>query len=55
MGKLEKKKQRLQERIKMLQDEMTMELTKKTSTTKEISLPTYQRKIAELKLELQKL
>ena len=52
MGKLEKKKQRLQERLKFLQDEMTMELTKKTSSTKEISLPTYQRKIAELQLEL---
>ncbi len=55
MGKLEKKKQRLQERLKFLQDEMTLELTKKTSSTKEINLPDYQRKIADLQSQLQKM
>jgi len=38
-----------------LQDEMTLALTKKTSTTKEINVPSYQRKIQELKIELQKM
>lgn len=55
MSKLEKKKEKLKERIKTLQDEMTSSLTKKTSTTKEINIPTYQRKIADLQLELQKM
>lgn len=52
MGKLEKKKQKLQERIKFLQDELTMSLTKKTSSTAEISVGGHQRKIHELTLEL---
>ena len=55
MGKVEKKKLKLQERIKTLQDEMTLALTKKTSTTKEINVPSYQRKILELQIELQKM
>jgi hypothetical protein len=55
MGKIEKKKEKLKERIKTLQDEMTSALTKKTSTTKEINVPSYQRKIAELQMELQKM
>lgn len=55
MGKVEKKKERLKERIKTLQDEMTLALTKKTSTTKEISIPAYQRQIAELQSQLQKM
>lgn len=55
MSKIEKKKQKLRERIKTLQDEMTLALTKKTSTTKEISVPTYQRQIAELQAQLQKM
>jgi hypothetical protein len=52
MSKLEKKKSKLQERIKYLEDELTLSLTKKTSNTKEISVSSYQRKIQELKLEL---
>ncbi len=55
MGKIEKKKEKLAEKIKILQDEMTLALTKKTSTTKEISIPTYQRKIADLQTELKKM
>ena len=52
MGKLEKKKLKLQERIDFLQNEMVSALTKKTSDTKEISVGEYQRKILELKKEL---
>jgi hypothetical protein len=54
MSKIEKKKQKLQERIEFLETEMRTELTKKSSNTKEISVPTYQRKIQELKVELLK-
>lgn len=52
MSKIDKKKLKLQERIKFLEDEMTSNLTKKTSNTKEISVGDYQRKIQELKREL---
>jgi len=52
MSKLEKKKQKLKERIEFLENEMRTELTKKTSNTKEINVPTYQRKIQDLKKEL---
>ena len=52
MAKIDKKKKRLQERIDFLETEMRTELTKKTSNTKEIDVPAYQRKIQELKLEL---
>ena len=52
MSKVEKKKQKLKERIEFLENEMRTELTKKTSNTKEISVPTYQRKIQDLRKEL---
>jgi len=55
MSKLDKKKLKLQERIKQLQDEMVSSLTKKTSDTREISVGTYQTKIRELQLELSKM
>ncbi len=55
MAKIDKKKKKLQERINFLETEMISELTKKTSNTKEINVPSYQRKIQELKLELSKL
>ena len=55
MSKIEKKKKKLQERIEFLETEMRTELTKKTSNTKEIDVPTYQRKIQELKVELSNL
>jgi len=55
MSKIEKKKLKLQERIKKLQDEMVSSLTKKTSDTREISVGTYQIKIRDLQLELSKM
>lgn len=54
-NKIEKKKLKLQERIKFLEDEMVEALTKKTSDTKEINVPLQQRKIQELKIELSKM
>jgi hypothetical protein len=55
MGKVDKKIKKLQERIEFLQDELTMSLTKKTSSTAEISVGGHQRKIQELRVELSKL
>jgi len=52
MGKLEKKRVRLQERIKFLEDELRLSLTKKTSNTKEIDVAGHQRQIADLRKEL---
>ena len=52
MGKLEKKKMRLQERINHLEEELRMALTRKTSNTKEIDVASHQRKIADLRKEL---
>lgn len=55
MSKIDKKKSKLIERIKFLEDELTSSLTKKTSNTKEISVGGHQRKIADLRVELSKL
>ncbi len=55
MAKVDKKRKKLQERIDTLQEEMRISLTKKTSSTKEISLPEYQKKIQELQKELNSL
>jgi hypothetical protein len=55
MGKLEKKKLRFQERIQYLEEELRMSLTKKTSDTKEIDVAGHQRKITELKKQLNEL
>lgn len=55
MAKVEKKRKKLQERIDTLQEEIRISLTKKTSSTKEISLPEYQKKIQELQKELNSL
>lgn len=55
MGKIEKKKKKLQERIDFLQNELRLSLTKKTSDTKEINVGEYQRKIQNLNTELSKL
>lgn len=52
MNKLDKKRKKLQERILLMETELRNSLTKKDSNTREISVPTYQRKIQELKLEL---
>ena len=53
MGKIEKKKKKLQEQIDYLQKELVESLTKKTSTTKEINVGEQQRKIQELKKTMQ--
>lgn len=55
MSKLDKKKLKLKERIDFLENEMRVELTKKSSNTKEIDLSSYGRKIHDLKIELSKL
>ena len=55
MGKLEKKRKKLQDRIKFLQDELTTSLTKKTSSTAEINVGEKQRKIKQLQEQLHKL
>lgn len=52
MGKLEKKRMKIQERIQYLENEMRTALTKKTSDTKEIDVAGHTRKIAQLKEEL---
>jgi sugar-specific transcriptional regulator TrmB len=52
MGKLEKKKEKLQERIDFLQSELNQSLTKKSGKTPEINVSEYQRKILELRVEL---
>ncbi|HYG52745.1 MAG TPA: hypothetical protein VD905_17690 [Flavobacteriales bacterium] len=48
MSKIEKKKKKLQERINTLHMELKTALTKKDSSTKEIDIPSHQRKILEL-------
>ncbi len=55
MSKLDKKKNRLQERINSLQTELTMSLTKKTGNIAEINVGEYQRRILELRIELSKM
>ena len=52
MSKVDKKRTKLQERIKHLENEMLINLKQKTSNTKEISLGDYQNKIAELNKQL---
>ena len=55
MGKVEKKRKKLLDRIKFLEDEMFQNLKQKTSSTAEINLAKYQNEIARLRQELQKL
>jgi len=55
MSKLDKKKDKLNDRIKFLEKELVDSLTKKDSFTKEISVGGHQRKIADLRVELSKL
>ncbi len=52
MGKLEKKRAKLEERIQYLEEEVLSALTKKTSNVKEINVAEKQREIYNLKLEL---
>ena len=55
MGKVEKKRKKLQDRINYLQDELTQSLTKKSSTSVEINVGEQQRKIRQLQEQIQKL
>lgn len=55
MSKVDKKRKKLQEKIQEMESELRLSLTKKDSNTKEINVPTYQRRIQELKLELSNL
>ena len=55
MGKLDKKRKKLEERIEQLQNELVVSLTKKSSSTVEINVPSHQRKINELKKTLKEL
>lgn len=55
MGKIDKKKAKLQERIAELEGLMVESLTKKTSTTREINVPSITRQIDELKKQLRDL
>ena len=55
MSKIDKKKNKIKERIEELELELRESLTKKTSDTKEINVPLQQRKIQELKIQLSKI
>jgi hypothetical protein len=55
MGKIEKKKKRLMERIQHLEEEMQNSLVQKTSNVREIDVAEYSRRIAELRKELSQL
>lgn len=55
MAKIDKKRKKLQERIDFLNEEMRISLTKKSSSTKEISLPEHQKKIQDLQKQLNSL
>ena len=55
MGKIEKKRQKILERIKFLEDEMRLNLKQKTSKTAEISLGEYRDKIEKLRKQLSEL
>lgn len=55
MGKVEKKRKKMQERIDTLQNELRLSLTKKDSSTVEIDVASHQRKIQELQKQLKEL
>ena len=55
MSKIEKKKKKLQDRIDFLNEELRISLTKKTSSTKEVSLPEHQKKVKALQDKLNEL
>ena len=55
MAKIDKKKDRIREQIRILGDEMNSALTKKTSNVREINVPEHTRKIAKLIDELKSL
>jgi hypothetical protein len=51
-NKIEKKRKKLSEQIAHMEAELLESLTKKTSTTKEINVPSHTSRIHELKVEL---
>ena len=55
MSKVDKKRRKLTERIKELENELSLSLTKKSSNTREINVGEYQRKINQLKVQLSEL
>ena len=55
MAKIDKKIKKQKERISLLEEELRLSLTKKDSSTSEISVPQMQRKIISAKLVLEKL
>ncbi len=55
MGKVEKKRKKMQERIDKLQNDLTTALTKKSGSLAEINVGETQRKILELRKELKNL
>lgn len=52
MSNVDKKRKKLQEKIKLLEDQMYLSLKQKVSTGKEISISDYMDRIATLKKEL---
>jgi len=54
-AKDEKKKAKLKERLTSLEAEMVSSLSKKSSSTAEISVSEYTRKIADLKAQIAKM
>jgi hypothetical protein len=55
MGKIEKKRERLKERIKFLEDQLVDHLTRKSSNVREINVGEQQEKIKQLTKELSEL
>jgi len=55
MGKLDKKRKKIEERIEFLENEMKTNLKQKVSNTAEISVSDYLTKIQKLRLDLQSL
>lgn len=55
MGKIDKKIKKQKERVFELEEELRISLTKKDSSTSEISIPQMQRKIYSAKLVLENL
>jgi hypothetical protein len=55
MSKVDRKRKKLTARIKELQDELTLSLTKKSSSSVEIDVGLQQRRILELKQQLKEL
>ncbi len=52
MAKADKKLQKLKERLAIMEADLLNALTKKTSSTSEINVPEYTRKIKELKAQI---